>query len=408
MELNPGIFYAAFAASKNQRGIENEAYQRSIYAGRLGIGKLDGTHFFFTGLYAKDDENSTTVLPTNLTLTPKANYVFGAQTKLALFNQHILIEGEGNAAVLTRDTREADLEIKAIPKWLKGLVDPKISTAFDYSYTGKMTFNNPESATRISLDMKMVGPGYVSLGAPNLRNDQLAYEVKADQGFFAKKISLGTFFKTSHDNLIDWKSSTTTTTSYGINLGFHFPKLPFLQVSYSPYVQKNDDSVLTQKVENKTMMLSAMTGYSLLIKEFNFTTNVAFTSNQAKTLTGLSDYKTNSINVTEAVSFNNPISFAGTWGLIKTASTSLNSDISNYDLSINASYTELLTNTLGLNIASENSVSHKTVLYLNTTYTPLKNINLTARIEGSAFKDLLDTSLNYKELIFNLALAVNW
>lgn len=407
-ELNPGIFYAAFAASKNQGAIENSAYKRSIFAGRLGIGKIEGTHFFFTGMYAKDDENSITVLPDNFTLTPKSNYVFGAQTKLNLFDEHILIEGEGAASLLTRDTREADLEIKGIPQWIKGLVSPKISSSFDYSYSGKMTINNTASATRLSFDLKMVGPGYLSLGAPNLRNDQFAYEAKLDQGFLAKKITLSSFFRTSHDNLIDWKNSTTTTTAYGVSMGLHFPKLPFLQVSYSPYVQKNNDTISVRKVENKTMMISAITGYSLLIKEFNFSTNVAFTSNKATSLTSLSDYKTHSFNVTEAISFNNPISFAATWGVIKTTSSGLYSHIDNYDLSVNAAFTEFLSNTLGFNIESERSINKKTGLYLNSTFSPLKNINLTARIEGSNYKNLSDNTLNYDEVIFNLALNINW
>jgi len=408
LELNPGIFYTAFAASRNQRGIENSAYERNLYAGRLGLGKKEGTHFFFTGVYTRDDENSIAVDPNNLTLTPKSNYVFGAETKLALFNDHILIEGEGNGAALTRDTRDADLEIKAIPAFAKNLINPKISTSFDYSYTGKMSYVNTGSATRISVDTKMVGPGYVSLGAPNLRTDQLIYEAKAEQGFWGRKISIGTFFTTSHDNLIAWKSSTTTTTAFGVNLGLNIPKLPFLQVSYSPYLQKNDDPVPAQQIENKTIMLSAVTGYSLLIREFNFSTNVAYTSNQANTLNGISDFQTNSISVTEAVSFNKPISFAGTWGLIKAESPAINSNINNLDLSVNAAFIEFLTNTLGFNIAAENSLNKKTGLYLNTTVSLWKNINLNARIEETSYKDLVNDSLNYNELLFNIALNASW
>jgi len=407
-ELNPGIFYAAFTASKNQKGIDSVAFQRSIYAGRLGIGKTDGTHLFFTGMYAKDDENSIAISQTNLTLTPEANYVFGAQTKIDLFDQLIMLEGEGNASVLTRDTRDADLVMNAIPGWVKGLISPKISNQFDYSYTGKIIFNNPESATRVSFDVKMVGPGYISLGAPDLRNDLFTYEAKLDQGFLSKKITIGSFFRTSHDNLIDWKSSTTTTTAYGINLGLHFPKLPFLQISFAPYIQKNNDSISTQKIENKTMMLSAMTGYSLLVEQFNFSTSVAFTNNTANTLTGLSDYRTNSFNVTEAISFNNPISFAGSWGVIKTISTAPYSHIDNYDFCVNAAFTESVTNTVGLNIEAERNTNKKTGIYLNTTFTPLRNINLTARIEESTYTNRADNSLNYNELIFNLAMNINW
>lgn len=408
IEMNPGIFYSAFAASKNQRSIDNIAYQRNLYAGRLGIGKKDKTHFFFTGLYVKDDENSTFVAPDNLTLTPKANYVLGVETKLNLFDDKLSFEGEGTAAVLTRDTRDADLEIKGMPGWIKGMVNPKISSSFDYSYAGKISFNNTKSATKVSVGMKMIGPGYTSLGVPNLRNDQLAYEAKLEQGFLSRKISVSSFFRTSHDNLIDWKSSTTTTTAFGINLGLNFPKLPFLQVSYSPYLQKNDEQVLSKKIENKTTVFSAVTGYTVPIEEFNFSTNVAFTSNEAKTIGGLSDYRTNSLSITEVVHFNKPISFAGAWGLIKTTSPYSNSNINNFDFSINASFTELLSNTLGVTVTTERTVSQKSGVYLTTSILPWKNFTLDARVESAAYNNLVDNSLSYSEVIFNVILNVTW
>jgi len=407
-EINPGIFYAAFVGSQNQRSIENSAYQRSLYAGRLGIGKKDESHFFFTGLYARDDENSTTVLPDNLTLTPKANYVMGADTKLTFFDELISLEGEGNVSVLTRDTREADLESTSIPGWVKGMISPKISTSFDYSYTGKMSFNNPGSATRFSFGLKMIGPGYTSLGAPNLRNDQFVYEGKLEQGFLSRKISISSFFRTYHDNLIAWKSSRTTTTAYGVNLGLNFPDLPFLQLSYSPYLQKNDDQVPARQVENKTIMLSAVTGYNLQIQQYNLSTTVAYMSNEAKSLNGSSDYRTNSISVTESFSFDKPISVSGTWGLINTRSLLFNSDINNFDFSVNAAFIESLSNSVGLNIAYEYALNKKTGLYFDTAYSPLEDINLKARIEGVTYTDLVNNSLNYNELIFSLMLIAAW
>jgi len=408
IEINPGIFYAAFAASNNQRGVENASFQRNLYAGRIGIGNKDDSHLIFTGLFAKDDENSIAVSPDNLTLTPMANYIFGAETKLDLFNKVLVFEGEGNASMLTHDTRDAALQIDAVPNFIKEIVTPKISSSFDYSYAAKISFNNPGSATRVSINTKMVGPGYTSLGSADLRSDQLYYEANVEQGLLSRKISIATFFRTSHDNLIEWKSSTTTLTAYGINLRLNFPKFPFLQISYSPYAQKNDNPFPDQKIENKTTMISAVAGYNLLIKEFNFSTNVSYTGYDAKTLTGLSDYKTSTVSITEIISFNNPLSFAGTWGIINTNSTSLYSTINSFDVSVNAAYTEFLSNTLGLNIATENSINKKMGIYFNTTYSPLKNINLVASIEGTEYKDLVDVTSNYNELTFNIILNVGW
>src|SRR5690606_27359687 len=212
-EINPGIFYAAFTGSKNQRAIEHVSYRRNLYAGRIGIGKKEGTNFILTGLYAKDDENSVSASTENSALSPgnqntftlpppKANYVLGTETKIFLFDDKLVIEGYGNASVLTRDTRDADLEIDAMPGWIKGLITPKISTSFDYSYAGKISYNNSQSQTRTSFGIKMIGPGYTSLGVPNLKNDQLSFDAKVEQKFFDRHLSFSTFFNNSHDNLI--------------------------------------------------------------------------------------------------------------------------------------------------------------------------------------------------------------
>ncbi|MBK8549537.1 MAG: hypothetical protein IPL53_00200 [Ignavibacteria bacterium] len=117
--------YLAIGGFKNQKPIDNVTYRRDIYTGRLGIGQKDGSHFYFTGMYAKDDENSITLDPSNQTLTPKANYLFGMEGKLELFRKKLSLEGEIAGAMLTRDTREADLENEAIPEWVKNMVHPR-------------------------------------------------------------------------------------------------------------------------------------------------------------------------------------------------------------------------------------------------------------------------------------------
>jgi len=406
-EFNPGIFYSAFVLSNNQRSITNIAYQRSIYAGRLGIGKKDESHFILTGLYAKDDENSITPQPENLTLTPKANYVLGAHTRLTLFDEFISIEGEGDVSVLTRDVRDPSLENEVIPSWIKGILEPRISTSFDYSYSGKMLINNPSSATKVSFGLRMTGPGYVSLGVPNLRNDLFTYEAKIEQGFLTKKISVGGFFRSSYDNLIDWKSSRTTTTAFGVNLGVNIPQLPFLQISYTPYIQKNNDTTEIRKVENKTYLFSAITGYTFPIEGFNFSTIVAYSGNDAVSLTGFSDYHTSSISVTEAITFDLPISFTGTWGLINTRSPLVDSDINNLDFSVSESFIDHLSNTAGYYIAYEWGLNEKTGIYLNSALSVWEKMSINLRLEGTSYKDIKDDSQSYSEFKLLAMLSVN-
>jgi|GEM_PF-1456190 len=425
VEVNPGIFYAAFTASTNQRGIDNSSYSRSLYAGRIGLGKKEGTHLYFTGLYAKDDEGSIRLDPANNTLTPKANYVFGTEAKLNLFGDILSLQGEGALAVLTRDTRDPELEHKSMPDWVKNLVDPRISTSFDYSYSGKLAFNNDASATMVSLGIKMVGPGYTSLGVPNLRTDQFGYEAKLDQRFFERKVSVGTFYKRYNDNLIKWKRSTTTTTAYGINLGFTFPRIPFLRLSYSPYSQKNDDLNPLRKVDNTTSVYSVMTGYSYQLGNLNSSTSFTFSGQETKTVSGISDYRTNSFMVTEAVSLNIPLSFTASWGLIQTTyglgvsapsaggpiqtiSALSDSRINNIDLGANAQVTDGLSIMGGVNLATEQGRNRRTGFYVSSNVSPFQWLGIDVRAERNVYTEQQAALGEYREFIFSATLTAQW
>ena len=408
IEINPGIFYAAFSGSNSQRGINNSSYKRSLYAGRIGLGKKEGTHLFFTGLYAKDDETSIELAPNNNRLTPKANYVFGTEFKLNLFQEKLSLQSEAAVAVLTRDTRDPELEHKSIPSWIKNLVDPRISTSIDYSYSGKLAYNNNESATKIALGIKMVGPGYASLGVPNLRTDQFGYDGKFDQQFFERKISLGTFYKRSNDNLIKWKRSTTTTTAYGINLGFTFPSIPFLRISYSPYSQKNDDVDLLRKIQNTTSIYSVITGYSYQIGDVNSSTSLMFSGQQTKTFTGLDNYRTKSFTVTEAITLNIPLSFTASWGLIQTTSVLGYSRINNFDLGANSQITEEWSIMAGINIATQKDLDRRTGFYLNSIIVPMQGIEIDLRADRNIFTEDQFILGNYREFIFSATLTASW
>jgi hypothetical protein len=408
IEINPGIFYAAFTASANQRGIDNSSYSRSLYAGRIGLGKKEGTHLYFTGLYAKDDEGSIKLDPANNTLTPKANYVFGTEAKLNLFGDKLSLQGEGALAVLTRDTRDPELEHKSIPGWVKNLVHPRISTSFDYSYSGKLAFNNDASATRISLGIKMIGPGYTSLGVPNLRTDQFGYEGKIDQRLFENKFSIGTFFKQYKDNLIQWKRSTTKTTAFGINAGLNLPRLPFLRVTYSPYFQKNDDPNPARQIDNSTTMYSAMTGYSYPIAGLNSSSSFAFSHQQSKTNTGIADYRTDSYMLTEAVSFTFPVTVSASFGLIQSKSALGYGRINNFDVGVSGSLMENWSGTVGMNVAVEKNRNKRTSLYVSSNISPFQGIGIDVRAERNVYSEQQATLGDYREFIFSATLTAQW
>ncbi|MBL8017371.1 MAG: hypothetical protein JNK43_08885, partial [Ignavibacteria bacterium] len=206
VEFNPGWFYIAATAQKNQKPIDNSAFRRDLYAGRIGYGQTDKSHIYLTGFYANDKAGSIIVDSTNQRLTPNTNYLFGIQGKLNLFRDKLSFEAEAVGSMLTRDNRDADLENNSIPSFVKNMFHPKISSQVDYSYTIKSIFDNQNSNTKVTASLKMVGPGFVTLGNPTLRGDKLEVETKITQKFINKQVSVTASLKWFKDNLINSKS----------------------------------------------------------------------------------------------------------------------------------------------------------------------------------------------------------
>lgn len=408
VEFNPGILYVAFAGMQNQRPIENSSYRRSLYAGRLGVGQKEDSHIYFTGLYVKDDAGSIAVDPTNTTLTPRNNHVFGTEAKLTFLQDRLTLEGEGAVSVLTRDTRDAELESKSIPAWLKKLVDPKISTSFDYTYSGKVSFSNDESATRISAGVKMVGPGYTSLGAPNIRTDQFGFEGKIDQKLAECRVSVGLFFRRYRDNLIDWKPATTTTTAYGITLGLNFRDLPFLRVGFTPYFQKSNAADPLRALDNRTMVYTVATGYTARIAEIVSSSTVSYNRQVAKGLLPTNYFGTTTITINEAVSFPFPLTLSGTYALTQSKALNLYSGIVTVDLNGSYQWAEGIQTSVGGTKSVERNNNKKVSLYAGSVLTLYGRFSLDLRAEHSSYTDWRNRTGNYSELVVQAGVVATW
>lgn len=407
IEVTPAFLYLAFSGVLNQRAVTNSAYRRNLIAGRIGAGTKEESHLHITGLYINDDEFSIVTDSANLTLTPKANYIFGLEGKLRLFGNKLIFEGETVGSVLTRDVRAADLEHDAIPRFVRKLVQPKISSSVDFMYAAKTSYNLEETSTKISLGMKMIGPGFTSLGVPNLRTDYLGYKGKIDQKLFNRRISILTSFKTQRDNLIDWKSYTTTTTVFNLNFAMRFPRLPALSLIYAPYFQRNNTSDQTKKIDNRTSMYSVITSYSYRILEFQSSTNFAFSLQKTKSFAGMSDFSTDNYMITQIASFDLPVTFALSLGIIHLKPAGAYSRISTFEFSTSFPIFEILQSTIGFRNAIEKDKNKKFSLYFGTSVTLLENYIIDFRAESYNYSEW-DFLTDYSDIILRATLQAAW
>ncbi|MBZ0202730.1 MAG: hypothetical protein K8I03_06915 [Ignavibacteria bacterium] len=410
VEFNPGLLYIAVGGFKNQKPIDNIAFRRDIYTGRLGIGQKDASHFYLTGMYANDKESSITLDSNNQTLTPKANYLFGMEGKLELFRKKLTLEGEISGAMLTRDTRAPDLESNAIPQFVKNMVHPKISSSVDYSYTLKGVFNNEKSATKFTAGLRMLGPGYVSLGVPNLSTDKLEFTSKIEQKLAEKKISLTGSFLWYKDNLIDWKRNTTSVTRFSLTANFRFKNIPFVSLTYAPTFMKNDATDLNQKLDNSFHVLSIFTGHNFTKWDANFNSSLSYFMNSSSNLDSIitQNVSVHNLVFSQSVSFKIPLSISGSVGLSFARYPEMFSRIVSADF--NASYLlfDVMNYMMGVSTAYEKDLNKKNTLYIGTSIGYERYINLEIRAEKNLYHQWNDPTGNYDEFLMKGIITANF
>ncbi len=307
VELNPWYVYFAGAAGRTQRAVAvsdttEGAYSRMLYSGKFGFGKKEGTHFYLTALYAGDDTippagnwrpNPNDTADTFEVVRPQENYVLGAEFNLDLAEGAFRLESEVTGSELTRDKRLPVEKWDWLPEWAANTFKPRMSSSIDYALKVRPSLNVLD--TKVYGRLEFIGPGYQSLGAPGLRNDNMAIGGGIERSFFDNAVSVSASYASEHDNLLaqavedsfgrvvrvlTLKSTTTRFTNWEASLALAFPNLPYLQVGYYPYAQSTDslDSMasVTSTRTSTGNVISVGAGHSFQTGKFSHSPGVSF------------------------------------------------------------------------------------------------------------------------------------
>ncbi len=409
-EFNPGLLYIAASGFKNKVAIENKTYRRNIYAGKLGIGKKDKSHFFITALYAKDFENSITVNDTNSALKPEANYVVGTDMKLNLFKNKFSIEGEVNASLFTSDVTAPEISSSRIPEILKTIFKPKSTSSVDGYVSGKLLYENPISYTKTSFKVTMIGPGYKSLGSSSTQNDKLEFEYKLDQKLAKNKIIVGLKVINFRDNLIEnWKQFTTNSTTGILNLTLNFPKAPRVSVIYVPIISTNNSSNDTDKVKDITHGLNFIVSYNARMSVVTISTFLTAGIADISTYKSYNDGYTKSISLTEMFMFKFPFTLSGSIGMVQTSDK-----LYGYTRTVSGSFStdyvleNFWTNSIGFGIDVTKDLNKRISFFLNSTLVFNQYISLDMRAEKNTYTDWINISNKWDEFVIKSTLSTNW
>ncbi len=433
VEFNPGKFYIAGAGGRTRsrvdlggfpdpfRSVEfqlpDPTYDRTLAAGRIGFGRLEGSNFILTALYAIDDKATipldTTLLPDTvaLPLTPMANYVVGASSEIEIIPNQVSFGGEASLGVTTHDLTSGSVVNPDIPGFISDAFDLKVSSSADWAYNLHAKVWVPQSATRFSGSIDMVGPGYQSLGAPNLRHDLVRYQAQFDQRLLSQQLSFTGSFRTEHDNLLDVNPATTTLTSYSAGVGVNIRKLPWLRVIVSPYLQSSASADTSYAYDASTIMLTALAGYSFEIGGVRNASNLTFSTQSNSTTMGsveTSRYDISTLTFYHSVFFKFPLSlYAG----VSTSGIDLGGESSRvFTFDLSGAYTlfDDWTSSLGVSIANESGRDDRTGIFATTSIGLWGYGFLELRADQTIYSNSINAALDYKEFVFRTTLGTKW
>lgn len=151
-----------------------------------------------------------------------ATFRFGA------LDDNLDVQGELAGSFLTRDSDAPELddpELGSIPL-ISSLIDPNISSSADAAGMAEATLRFPSSGTRLRSGIQYVGPGYINLAVPALRNDLRELMGGIEQSFYRRQMTISANIRTERHNLNDLKNYTRTSTRYDLQLALNFRDMP--------------------------------------------------------------------------------------------------------------------------------------------------------------------------------------
>jgi hypothetical protein len=234
VDLTPGLFRFSVQGGRAQRMVsgfgDGTVYQRNLFAARLGVGPEAGSHLNLTFLTAKDDVGAeerglivgdTILLDTipadlrpEIDTRPQENVAVGLDGQLSLFRSAFTVRGEIGASLITHDllADSVDLDVDELPisRGLAGalgkLQPVRISSAFDIAYQLESTINL--RGTRLRGGFEEVGPGYTSLGLPQMLNDRRAYHFGGTGRLWQGRMGLNGQYRHQTNNLLGQRRNT--------------------------------------------------------------------------------------------------------------------------------------------------------------------------------------------------------
>lgn len=418
-ELQPGLLYLAFTASKNLSAVpENKTYARQLSAGRIGIGRKEENHFYLSFLYGRDDKRSfqgdsviNGFADTTFYNKPRENYVVGGEFKLRL-SQWLSAEGEMAHSVTAMNIYHHQVSSnEALHSLFRSSSDTsQVKTGRAYSIKLQAEL---DSRTRLTLSSEYISAGFYSLGAPYLRNNLMGYETKLERTFFKRQLTIAPKYGKMQTAQAGENLVNTYMNVYGLKIKTSFKKLPYFVVDYTSYRQQpgetSDRSAPLNQVANVTEMLTLNGGYAYQMGTTNVQSMItaSLQSSQYRQAENPLNRSVRNILFNQVASFSIPLQLAGNSSLMRINMPQRNENWLAIGGSLSYVFRGSWQSRVGLTEGQEQKNGKRQNWFVESQVKVWRFAELGVRVERNRF-EVGDILRDYQELRGTISLLAHW
>ncbi|MEM6783073.1 MAG: hypothetical protein AAF624_04985 [Bacteroidota bacterium] len=267
-ELEPGPARIALVSGISQQATTPDEFGRlglfrqRLTAAQLGVGSEGGYLFWLTGLHATDDTNSldAAVRRAETVRAPQENLVVSARFATPFLPGKLELDGEVAVGAYSEDTfaqKLVDLGEYGIPGFVESAFTPRTSSRVDLAAETALRVT-PVQPFSIALKGQYVGPGFQSLGAPQLEVDVLDFVVNPTLTLPKGSLNLSVGVRTN--DVAGTRLFGTQRTI--INATGNVRPVPWgnLSVQFSNYGLRSSTDNDTLRIENVSRLISVSPG----------------------------------------------------------------------------------------------------------------------------------------------------
>ncbi len=394
-------------------GVDSVAYDRQMYAARIGAGRPDGKHFFLSGTYFSDETVADSLLLFQ-PRRPEQNVIAGVSTQWSTAARTVNVYGEFAASVYTGDRQGAILEDEIPgPEFLKNAIDINSTSSADFAGKGGIDLRIREQALKIDADYEQVGPGYVTLGNPLLRNDFRRVSGGFEKHFSRRQVAVSASGRFDSNNISGYQLFTSSARTIRTRVSLRFRGKPHATIQFSPTLQKTEtdgdagtgDNIISE-FRNRFVIVSA--GHRYKIGErASGVTNINLSDQQTSTDAEGFDLATTVVSITQSVTVSR-FTVTGLASLFRQRDVDLPLNSNVFDIGVSVEAVRGVFTTVGFNTFSEVDRSSERGVYasVNADAGPLGT--LFARVETSKFDDKVFDSRSFSQTRLTATLMRRW